>query len=264
MGVIIFLILSVVFGIMAINYQLNKITLLKAFKKGNTIVFGAKGKGKDLFTQKIIMWRKKKEYFSNISYGYKYNPISLKELDVKNTYHNLINEKIEITEKNYKFESSDIYISDAGNYLPSQYDASLHKTYPSFPIFYSLSRQLYNNNVHCNTQNLGRVWKALREQADAYIWCRGTIKLPFFLVVRFVYYDKYQSAENRLLPMKKSIGAKDKNLYNQWKATNGVIKKGYVIVRKKSIKYNTREFHKIFFGDIPYKEPKNQHGETKV
>ena len=94
--------------------------------------------------------------------------------------------------------------------LPSQYDTKLYKSYPSFPIFYALSRHLYNSNIHCNTQNLSRVWKALREQADFYIKCIE-VKKPFilglfgFLRIDFICYDKYESANNSLLLKNSSI-----------------------------------------------------------
>lgn len=262
---IILIVLSVVLMLVGLNYQMNKIRVLRAFKQGNVIVFGAKGKGKDLFFQKVIEWKKRKPYFSNIFYGYKYTNISMKELDLNNDYHNLINEGVNIIEKDYRFEKRDIYFSDVGVYLPSQYDSYLHKTYKSFPIAYALSRHLWNNNIHCNTQNLERCWKALREQADSFIWCRRTYKLPFILIVSYVQYEKYQSALQRLLPMKKSHSGSDKNLYNQYNAANGKINKGFIILRKNKIKYDTRAFHKIFFDNAPYQiKQETQHGESIV
>lgn len=236
----------VVFGL-AITYMLNKLFILKCFKKGNIIVFGNKGKGKDLVFQKVIKWRKNKSYLSNLDYGFKYEPIALKEIDIGNTYNNFIKEDIKISNKQ-SFENKDIYISDCGVYLPSQHDSTLHKEYGSFPIFYALSRHLYNNNVHTNVQNIEREWKALREIGDGFIWCRKTIKIFGFLITFCVYYDKYQSAVNRLLPMKKPKVLEGRSVYEQYKATNGIIKKFFIINRIKTIKYDTRAFHEKVFG----------------
>ena len=232
------------------KYQSNKKELLKRFKGGNVLVFGAKGKGKDLLFQKVIQWKKKEKYYANMPYGYNYEKITLKELDIGNTYHNFISENINKIDKIKEMENSDVYISDVGVYLPSQYDSVLHKTYPSFPIYYALSRQLYANNIHANSQNLERAWKALREQADTFVWCRETIKLPFILITRVIVYDKYQSANARLLPMKRKLMNKEHNaLYEQYKATNGLIKPMYVINFKRAIKYDTRYFAKLVFKD---------------
>ena len=233
---------------------LSKCFLLKIFNKNNVIVFGKKGTGKDLLFQYVINSRHKK-HFSNISFSKDTSNICLNDLGLKNnTYDNFINNDIFLEEKREQFEGKDFYISDIGIMLPSQYDTKLYKAYPSFPIFYALSRHLYNSNVHCNTQNLNRVWKALREQADTYIKCIG-VDTPFFLGlfgflrINFIIYDKYESAEKSLLPlpygfMNKFLNANAKQYY----ATNGDIKKCYVLINKKSIHYDTRVFHEVVFG----------------
>lgn len=232
------------------RYICSKNWLINKFKKGNVIVFGNKGKGKDLVFQKVIKWRQKEKYFSNLNYGFKFNPISLKELDMKNDYNNFINEKL-IFEEKKQFEGSDIYISDCGIYLPSQHDTLLHKTYKGLPIMYALSRQLYNNNIHTNVQNLEREWKALREIGDTYIWAYKTIKIFGFLITKIYVYERYQTAVNRTLPLKISIFDKDNNLQRkQFYATNGEIESMYIINRIKTNKYDTRAFHQKVFGYI--------------
>lgn len=262
MGFIIVLIIVFIFVLLPILTSLfNKIFLCNVFNKNNVIVFGKKGCGKDLLFQYVINSRHKK-HFSNIYFNKKTEIVCLKDLELKNnTYENFINNDINNEVKIDKFEGKDFYISDIGVMLPSQYDTKLYKSYPSFPIFYALSRHLYNSNVHCNTQNLGRVWKALREQADSYIKCVGVDKplilgLFGFLRINFIYYDKYESANSSLLPlpfgfMNKFLNANAKQYY----ATNGLIKASYVLINKKSIKYNTRAFHEIVFGSF-YKPKK--------
>lgn len=252
---VILAIIIVFFGVLPIFISLiSKVSLIKIFNKNNVIVFGKKGTGKDLLFQYVINSRHQK-HFSNISFSKDTSNICLKDLELKNnTYDNFINNDIFFEEKKEQFEGKDFYISDIGIMLPSQYDTKLYKSYPSFPIFYALSRHLYNSNVHCNTQNLNRVWKALREQADTYIKCIG-VDTPFFLSlfgflrINFIIYDKYESAEKSLLPlpygfMNKFLNANAKQYY----ATNGDIKKCYVLINKKSIHYDTRAFHEVVFG----------------
>lgn len=109
---------------------------------------------------------------------------------------------------------------------------------------------MYNSCIFANCQWLGQLWKALREQADSYIKCKGVIKLPFVLVVSFTYYDKFSSADLDLLPMQKKTFESKESKANreQFEATNGRIENGLIILRKKSIKYDTRAFHEILFG----------------
>lgn len=249
---ILLIVSAVVFFIFLVRYFDDKRMLLDAFKRGNVIVFGKKGKGKDLLFQYIINCRKA-NYLSNISYGGKYESVSLNEVSCPgNSYENLINEDYVVSLAK-DWEKKDIYISDCGVYLPSQYDTKLYKQFPSLPIYYALSRHLYYNNVHCNTQNLTRVWKALREQADSYVKCRGVIKLPFFLCIKWCYYDKYESASNNILPIGNLRGLifrkRDDSVILQFKATNGLIVNGFSLIRKSKIKYNTRIFRDYLLTD---------------
>lgn len=222
------------------------------FKECNVIVSGKKGTGKDLLFQLIISKRKRENYYSNIDYGYKYHHIGLKDISVEpNTYLNFIDDDIKKIKKLHD-DKEDIYISDGGIYLPSQYDAILYKKFPSFPIYYALSRHLYLQNIHINTQNINRVWKALREQADYYIICKKvTHWLFFWLKISYITYDKYESALMNLLPMGNRFFNKfSKAEQDQFKATNGEIKKRYSFILKKKIKYDTRAFANILFDNI--------------
>lgn len=227
------------------NSLVNRNTLWN-FKHCNVIVAGKKGTGKDLIFNWVIK-KRRDFYYSNISYGRKHKIITLKEVScMPNTYFNLINNKIEKQPHNFK-EKKDIYISDIGNFLPSYMDSTLYKYFPSMPLFYSLSRHLYNSNVHCNTQNIERGWKALREQADFYIQVKRTYKLfGFLFITKYYSYDRYDSAKQNLLPIKTRLLNKySKAEVDVYNATNGEIKKGYIIQLKPSLKYNTRAFEKI-------------------
>lgn len=240
-GVILVLLMVVLF-----KSSINKKYVINAFKDNNVIVFGKKGTGKDMLFQMVIN-KRKQFYYSNISYGKKWLEIKMNDLSLyPNTYDDLINGNITKVDPNLK-ENYDIYISDGGVILPSQYDSKLDKTYPSLPIFYALQRHLYNSNTHVNTQYLGRLYKKLREQADAYIKCERVIFLFGIYIQLFTYYDRYETAERSLLPMKnKILNGFNNGLVEQYQATNGTIKPMFIIGFKKSLTYNTRYFKDVF------------------
>jgi len=244
--IILILALILIVGLILLikNSLVNKNTLWN-FKHCNVIVAGKKGSGKDLLFQWVIN-KRKDYYYSNISYGRKHKIISLKDVScMPNTYYTLINDKVEKQPHLFK-EKKDIYISDIGNFLPSYMDSTLYKYFPSMPLYYSLSRHLYNNNVHCNTQNIERGWKALREQADFYIQVKRTYKLGFLMITKYYSYDNYESAKRRILPIKTRLLNKySKAEVDKYRAENGEIQKGYIIQFKWNLYYNTRAFEKI-------------------
>ena len=187
-----------------------------------------------------------------------------------NTLKNLIEQDIKIIKKNDFYEGKDYYLTDASVYFPSQEDSRLNVLYPSFPIFYALSRHLYDMNIIVNTQLGSRLWKKLREQVqDGYIealgtkgWSKFWLSIPIlrnYCFTRFRYYSKLESAENGMLPFKKIAilnKISDQTIYmtsagateEQYKASNGIIKEYTNAINKKHIKYDTRIFHEKFFG----------------
>ena len=243
--IILVMALLVIIALILKNYFVNCNTLWN-FKHCNVIVAGKKGSGKDLVFNWVI--RKRHDfYYSNISYGRKHKIITLKDVScMPNTYYTLINNKVDKQPHIFK-ENKDIYISDIGNFLPSYMDSTLYKLFPSMPLFYSLSRHLYNSNVHCNTQNIERGWKALREQADFYIQVKRTYKIfGLIFITKYYSYERYESAKQNLLPIRTRLLNKyskaEVDIYN---ATNGAIQKGYIWQLKHQLTYNTRAFEKI-------------------
>lgn len=229
---------------------LNKKRLCARFRANNVIVFGRKGKGKDLIFQEVIHKRGER-YRANIDYGYKLvEIIDGRYCNVDpNTYVDFIEGSVQKIEKKPDSEGVDVYFSDAGIMFPSQMDSALHKRFPSFPIYYALSRHLYGNNVHCNTQALPRVWKALREQADYYVRADGIIKLPFVIVARFTTYTKYETAcRDEDVAKTRLFNKFSKAETDTLNASRGEVKKGFFFIRKRSIKYDTRYFHRVLFG----------------
>lgn len=223
--------------------------LLKNFKMSNVIVDGKKGRGKDLLFQWVI-WKRKEPYYANVEYGGRCELIDIGELSVApNDYEDFIDGKHKEVKRRFA-EKKDAYISDGGIYLPSYADALLHKHYKSMPLFYPLSRHIAEMNVHINVQNVARVWKPLREQADFFVHVKGRIKLPFHILVHAVTYDKEQSAVLCLEPMRSRIMNKfSKAELDQFRAMHGEIKSGWIILPRRAIKYDTRAFEKVLFGE---------------
>lgn len=239
------LLLSLVVLVVYIKHRLFISNIMWNFKHCNCIVYGKKGTGKDVVFDNVIEHRKEPHY-ANIPYNDKTEVIKIKDVSCyPNDYEHIVNDKIEPQEHRF-IEGKDIYISDIGIFLPSYMDSKLYKQFPSMPVFYALSRHLYNNNVHCNTQNLERGWKALREQADFYVCCKRTYKLPFILITKIITYDKYESAKQGLLPIKSRLLNKySKAEVDVYNASNGDIRSGHMITLKKNIHYDTRAFEKV-------------------
>lgn len=243
-------ILGIVLVVFLVKSFLFKREIVKDFERNNVIVFGKKGCGKDLLFSEVIR-KRKTAYVSNCDYGGKgYMPFKPSQISLApNDFRSFIDDKITTIKKDDPLEGVDFYLSDGGIYFPSQYDGVLDKKYPSLPIFYALSRHLYASNFHINTQALGRIWLKIREQADTYIKACRVLKLPFFLIVKARIYDKYESALNDVRPLKVAkLNKYAKSEANMFKASQGYIKEGYLIIRKKHISYDTRLFHTKVFG----------------
>lgn len=248
---IIFLILFIVVGVFLLNNSIAINNMLWHFKHCNVINYGAKGTGKDLVTDYVI--RKRKDYYyCNIDHSLNNKIpreiIGLHDVSVyPNTYLHFINQEYAIIQRRF-YDGKDIYISDVGNFLPSSMDSTLHKLFPSMPLLYSLSRHFYGNNIHCNSQNIERSWKALREQADFFVWSRRTYKIFGILITKCISYDRYDSALAKLLPVKNRIMNKFSKANNDiYRATNGDIRQFYIIQRAKKVSYDTRTFEKFVF-----------------
>jgi len=251
-----------------VHFRTRKM-LLRRFRDSNTITFGPKGSGKDLLFQFIINSRRE-SYRSNISYGHELpssrvwskrrkvdkswrclNPsITFKQLSdsiAPNDYESFILGKTVKCVNPFE-DNHDFYFSDCGIILPSQYDSFLSRQFTSLPVVYALSRHLWNCNIHINTQAFSRPWIKLREQADFFVRCRGVVNLPFFLLVRVVMYDKYDSASRSLEPLRtRAINGFSHANSDLRTADQGLIQGGFVFVRKKSISYDTRAFRKVLF-----------------
>lgn len=219
----------------AVSLSVNDKWLVDEFSRCNVIVFGKKRTGKDLLFSHVIALRGQKHY-ANIPYNGNTEVRPLSDLSVgSNTWKDLLHGTIEKMSPQFD-EGTDFYVSDGGIYLPSQYDTMLNELYPSMPIFYALSGQLYGMNVHVNSQELGRIWIKLREQADSYIRILRSKKTRDGIYIEGITYDNYAAANAKLLPRDDP----------DFIAKNGEIVRRRWFVPYSEIQYNTRHFRDVF------------------
>jgi hypothetical protein len=234
--------------------------IIKLFRNGSVIVTGLRGRGKDMLMSNVVV-RRNEPYISNIDYGGKFLPL---ELDKLTCGYNTYKDFLDGTVKKYAYpyaDGIDIYMSDLGIYMPSQYCSELNKGYGYIPTLQALIRQLGDSSFHCNCQNLNRVYDKVREQADQYIWCCWCKVIPLNKVLPWVnpiviqkvrIYDKYESCLNRMLPFGVRVPLfADNNTKMMWKlqrqqynSTHGTIKERILIYTHKS-KYDTRYFKEM-------------------
>lgn len=247
LGIIaIFLIFVIIYGV---KFYKGKKCLIESFSNSNVIVFGLKGCGKDLIFNKVINARDVNCY-ANIPYNKELCTIKqIQDFSISpNTFQEILENNITVIDKK-NAENTDYYISDGGNFLPSQYAATLVKLYPSLPAYYSLSRHLTNSNIHINSQYLGRVWDKLREQAGIFIKAVKTTRVFGFLITRFIYYDRYDAALRQVDPYKQSLlNSESKANAEKFAADNGTVKEYMIIQRIKTVYYDSRYFHRLIYG----------------
>lgn len=232
------------------------------FERGNVMVTGEKGSGKDVLFGNVIA-RIKRPYVSNMDYTQDelYHPLDFKLLDVgMNNYKNFIKGKVNY----YKYPYPDgwhIYISDAGNYLPAQYCGELDRDYKYLPTLFALIRQLGDCQIHTNAQAYERVWNKLREQgSDCFIRCHKCFFIFGKIVVgSYYFYDKASSCQDRVKPCRIQMplfANKDQRLQvkmykDKFYNTYGTVQKRFYICWNKS-KHDSRLFKKILEGGEVY------------
>lgn len=240
-------------------------TIIKLFEQGNVCVVGERGKGKDMLFANVIA-RRNLPYVSNCRYDKKgglavdYFPLEFDKIDCgQNTYVNFINGTINYYEYPYPM-GADVYITDVGVYLPSQYCNELNKAYKYIPTFMALSRQLGQVNTHINTQSLNRCWDKLREQSRTYITALGCKVIPIgkhqLVLQKVRIHERYESCLSNVpklnLPWWIYISA-DKMLASLYKLNyriqHGDIKEYTLIYWNKS-DYDTNIFRTILKGGI--------------
>lgn len=254
MLVFIFVVVALIGLIIFLRRKLAKRFILDCFRDGNTLVCGLRGRGKDMLFNWVVN-KRKRSYISNCDYGgntdyenvteksFTRIPVELQEqFSVGgNTCENFIENAVIPYDYPYP-DGVDYYISDAGIYFPSHLDSYLNRRYKSVPVFQALSRQLGGCNVHCNVQNINRLWLKIREQFDCYIQCMDCrVRFGKFVRIKMFVYDKYQSCVDRVKPMKRRFGKKSKIEFEKFTGAYGTIKKVVIHFRIPHI-YDDRIF----------------------
>ena len=232
-------------------------SLKNIFNLGNVFVTGLRGRGKDLIFGNVIS-RKKAPYISNLDYGGDFIKLDLETLDVKNGFRDFIRGTV----KKYVYpydDYCDVYISDAGVYFPSTEFKALDREYPGLTTYAALCRQLGNNNIHVNVQNIDRCWINLREQSDLFILCNRCVYLKKLHLVyhRITIYAKYESAAARVQPFPKPrlFSKMPREQYEamrlSYEATHGKItRKNYFYFN--TSKHDTRFFKSLLEGGVDF------------
>lgn len=256
------------------------------FDRGNTMVGGEKGTGKDVLCGNVVA-RWKRPYISNLDYtnDENYIPIDFAALDVGgNTHRNFLSGKLNYYKYPYP-DRTNIMLSDSGVYFPCQYDKELDEEFPEFPTFMALQRQLADASTTVNSQSIERPWLKIREQAQKrFIVCQkcyvlfgdqGRIVAPTwnklfpkhpwkfggFVIANFVFYNKKQSAIDNVppFPYKEPLLKKKSDKINielektRYKISHGeVINYWYICVNKS--KHDSRRFRTLLLeGDVERK-----------
>jgi len=230
------------------RYSEEDAFLVDIFNNHKTETFGYQGTGKDLLTSHVIRLIGRPHY-GNMCYDDNTVLFDLKDLNAGgNTYQDLINGTVNKFPRRFA-EGWHKYISDCGIYLPSQYYKDLEELYPGMPVEFALHRQLYNSQIHINSQDIDRPWTKLTEQIDVYINTLSVRKQGEYLYVRYIYYTKYDSARRRLLPLPRTKGIGGDRDAAQFYATNGEISEHEIRAHMRDIEYDTRYFKNVFFLD---------------
>ena len=229
--------------------------IINLYEKHSVACTGVKGSGKDLLTSNVVV-RRNKPYNCNIDYTHdsNYIPIDFNDFNVKNTRRELVSGNVNFYEWKHPF-NTDVYISDAGVYFPSQYCNELNKEYPYYPLFLAIQRHLtLGGKTHYNCQNLNRVWDKIREMCDIYIYCHWSIYLKGLVIQKVTIYDKASSCQDRVqtprFPMPISLipsreAEMNKQIYlDKFRNTYGRTDTKYLIYFNKA-HYDTHHFRKL-------------------
>ncbi len=242
-------------ALLFVIFKIKKRAFVKLFESGNVIVSGLRGRGKDLAFCLVVNSRKR-DYISNIQYSdpkkrYKRFPLDLKVWELSgNTYTDMISGEI----KKYVYpypDGLDYYISDAGIYFPSQYQSELCKKYKSAPMFQALSRHLGESNVHCNVQNMPRLWDKIREQSDIYVRmdkCKFIGKTKFFFLRAYSYASE-ESCVKAIVPPRFGVGKVAREAKYNFEIAHGKITK-FSFIARLPYNYDSRRFKKLLENNL--------------
>lgn len=239
--------------------------------QGNVIVHGGRGKGKGILFDMALSYEA--QALSNIPYGDNVTVVDPKKYFgsiAPNTALSFLQGKITKVKKVNEWDKLPYFLDDGALYFPNYNDAEIKKLYPNITLFLPIQRHLYDSYTVINAQSIERLFKPLRElQDDGYIKALKTIgkgyiwrHLPLlrhYFITNYRYHENLDSALANRLPFSKLglinqatgplMTSTPEALKKQYEATNGVIIDGFIVRKKKHIKYDTHYFATVFFED---------------
>lgn len=248
------LVSALIIVLLSVN-KFKKLYFVRLFSHGNVLVSGMRGRGKDLAFCTVINARKK-NYISNVQYSNPKAKFKRFDFDPKvwalagNTYTDMVDNTVKTFSYPYP-DGIDYYISDAGIYFPSQYQAELVKRYKGAPLFQALSRHLGDCNVHCNSQNQNRIWDKIREQSDIYIVMKSAWFVPgtkFFRLSAYEY-SLEESAEKQIIPPRFGLSKNAREQKMLFENNHGRIKK-ITFWSRLPYSYDSRRFKRILENNL--------------
>lgn len=229
--------------------------IIELYENHSVALTGMKGSGKDMLCANVVV-RRKLPYVCNVDYTSddNYIPLCFEDILINTDFKKLINGDIEPYYIPYP-EKTDIYISDAGIYLPSQHCNELNKLYPHLATFMAIQRHLNDGKTHYNCQNLNRVYDKVREMCDVYIYSVScTVLFGKLVIQRVIVYDRAESCQHRIKPchishrgiVRSREAETQRDIYlDNFENTHGLVRSRLLIYFNKS-NYDTRFFKNLF------------------
>lgn len=237
---------------MYVGFGINGIKRL--YEKHSVACCGMKGSGKDMLTSNVVC-RRNVPYSCNIDYTHdeRYIPLDFNIMRTNNSWRNFV-DGLPMPYTCPLPDYADIYISDAGIYLPAQYCNEINRLYPDISTFIAIQRHINLGKTHYNCQNLNRVYDKIREMCDVFLYCEWCKVFFGKLVIQSVIvYDKAQSCQDRIKPprltsygfVKSKEAETQKDIYlDNHHNVHGLCKRRILIYLNKST-YDTRHFKKL-------------------
>ena len=247
----------------------------KWYLEHSVLVGGEKGAGKDVLQGNVIA-RIDRPYVSNIDYTKdgRFIPLNFKDIDCGgNTWKNFLTGKVNKYVPPFP-DGTNVYISDLGIYLPSQYDSEIDEEVGELATYMALARHVCKGQVSGNAQNIERPWKKFREQCEVFIVCKWCYVIFGVVIAHFVKYERLQSAVDKVppFPFKEPIFIKRSDSINvelekaKYQISHGEITPCTYICINKS-KHDDRAFKTILEnGDAEHRYTEdyfNEHGMFK-
>lgn len=232
---IIFTVVTVIIGIFValslIRSSMDKKFIMKAFDAGSVTVTGHKRRGKDMLFSYVVN-RRKKPCLSNMKYSDQTTIVDIKELNLgENDYKHFIDGNVQLIKKREEWEGQDYFLGDGGIYLPSQHQGEPGKDLSDAAV---ILRHIQTTVRHEYSRQRAEPQQAMGQTARAQRLLHRLPRLPSahrkVFKLRMTFYDKYESALQRLEPFKvdRRLLGKDKQqqaLKRQYESTNGTIRK---------------------------------------